>query len=217
MSKPAALPARPIPTGILVTDVESPRKQEKPRHTPTPARTFTLPVRRSPWLWVVIGGSLSWALVVMTVAIRAGGKEVESPRTPGLPAAIAVAPPMVVEPAPADETPVDEPAPIPAVQPMPVRERPVVLLDDAPPPLVVKPEPEAKPAPPTPAKPAAIVAVPKRPRPDVDLKVYANCEVIGTDVLFVKDPPEAYRRAKAERKLVYIMHLSGDFEDKEFT
>jgi hypothetical protein len=47
--------------------------------------------------------------------------------------------------------------------------------------------------------------------------VFANCEQIGTKVLFVRNPPEAFKRAKAEKKMVFVVHLSGNLEDKEFT
>jgi hypothetical protein len=45
----------------------------------------------------------------------------------------------------------------------------------------------------------------------------ANPEQIGTGIHFVKSPPEAFKKARAENKLVYVMHLSGNFEDKGFT
>jgi hypothetical protein len=59
---------------------------------------------------------------------------------------------------------------------------------------------------------------PQQPAPkDLDLTVFANCEDIGTNVLFVKNPPEAFKRAKAENKMVFIVHLSGNLEDPGFT
>jgi hypothetical protein len=33
----------------------------------------------------------------------------------------------------------------------------------------------------------------------------------------MKEPTEAFARARAERKLVFVMHLSGNLEDKDFT
>jgi hypothetical protein len=50
-----------------------------------------------------------------------------------------------------------------------------------------------------------------------DEKIFADCGQIGTKVLFVRDPPEAFKRAHAEGKIVYMMHLSGNLEDKDFT
>ena len=40
---------------------------------------------------------------------------------------------------------------------------------------------------------------------------------LGTSIHFVADPPEAFKQAKKENKLVFMLHLSGNFEDKCFT
>jgi hypothetical protein len=219
MSKPDCAPARPIPTGILVRDVEFPCKQERPSPTPIVPRLTAPPARRSPWLLVVSAGSMAWALVVMTIALRAGGKENERPQPlaqepPVLLAAATPAPVAAPKPlvAPKDDGQFDE-AFAPRVEPsLPHRLLPLPL--EEPSLWEITPEPPAGPEPP--AKPS-VVAEPKRPKKDIDLKVFANCASIGTDILFVKDPPEAFRRAKAENKLVYMMHLSGNLEDKDFT
>ncbi len=220
MSKPDCVPARPIPPGILVCDVDLPRKQERPSPTPVVPRQTVLPDRRKPWLWVVSAGSLTWALVVMTIAIRAGGKEIVPSRDPEPPAQLTAAPPLALIPAPkpADSSPddwrFDEAAvPVPP-EPLPLYPEPPLGEAEKAPPVEIAPAEQPKPAPP--AQPV-VVAEPKRPKKLIDLKVYANCANIGTDVLFVKDPPEAFRRAKAENKLVYMMHLSGNLEDKDFT
>jgi hypothetical protein len=42
-------------------------------------------------------------------------------------------------------------------------------------------------------------------------------ETFGTDVQFARNPQEAYRLARAERKLVLILHVAGNFEDSRFT
>ena len=44
-----------------------------------------------------------------------------------------------------------------------------------------------------------------------------ECARIGTDVQFMKDPVAAFKRAREERKMVFMMHLSGNLEDKDFT
>jgi hypothetical protein len=58
------------------------------------------------------------------------------------------------------------------------------------------------------------------PEPDDDAGVRPpaakKCN-LGTDIVFVDDPPAAFRAATRERKLVMMVHLSGNFEDKEFT
>jgi len=45
----------------------------------------------------------------------------------------------------------------------------------------------------------------------------ANVRTYGTQVAFVSSPIEAARKALKERKLLFVLHLSGNFEDKKFT
>jgi hypothetical protein len=45
----------------------------------------------------------------------------------------------------------------------------------------------------------------------------AACGNHGTSVEFVDSPSEAARRAKQEQKLVFVLHVSGHFEDPRFT
>ena len=45
----------------------------------------------------------------------------------------------------------------------------------------------------------------------------AKCSSHGTSVQFYDTPTEAASRAKAEQKLVLVLHLSGIFEDPQFT
>lgn len=46
---------------------------------------------------------------------------------------------------------------------------------------------------------------------------FVDCARIGTRVRFMKEPIDAFKRAADERKMVFMMHLSGNLEDKEFT
>jgi hypothetical protein len=39
----------------------------------------------------------------------------------------------------------------------------------------------------------------------------------GTSVHFLKTPSEAARQALKDQKLVFVLHVSGDFEDPDFT
>lgn len=43
------------------------------------------------------------------------------------------------------------------------------------------------------------------------------CGEYGTSVHFEKSPSEAARKALKEEKLVFVLHVSGHFEDSEFT
>jgi hypothetical protein len=45
----------------------------------------------------------------------------------------------------------------------------------------------------------------------------ASCGSYGTSVKFVSSPSEAARQAKLEEKLVFVLHVSGHFEDPTFT
>ncbi len=59
------------------------------------------------------------------------------------------------------------------------------------------------------AKPKATKPVPK--------PTEGTCGNYGTRVDFVNTPSEAARQAKKEEKLVFVLHVSGHFEDPRFT
>ncbi|MGF1578143.1 MAG: hypothetical protein ACFCD0_02140 [Gemmataceae bacterium] len=44
-----------------------------------------------------------------------------------------------------------------------------------------------------------------------------SCKTFGTTVQFVKTPSLAAQRAAKEEKLVFVLHVSGKFEDPQFT
>ena len=60
-------------------------------------------------------------------------------------------------------------------------------------------------------QPAAPVAAPQ-PQP-----AEGTCGKFGTSVEFLGTPSEAARKAKQEQKLVFVLHVSGHFEDPQFT
>lgn len=43
------------------------------------------------------------------------------------------------------------------------------------------------------------------------------CDTFGTSVEFVNTPSEAARLAREQQKLVFVLHVSGNFEDPRFT
>jgi hypothetical protein len=49
-----------------------------------------------------------------------------------------------------------------------------------------------------------------------DKKTEGSCG-FGTSVNFVDSPSEAAQQAKKDGKLVFVLHVSGDFEDPRFT
>jgi hypothetical protein len=225
MSKPDALRAQTIPVGILVS--AGPRSKA-PKPPPRRKTTRHAPEAQVPWPWIAAGGGACLALLMFVVAVCTAGQrpaQAVKPAAPiaALPQAIEEAAP---EPAPQDNlapepAPEDKPAPVPLelekvaadlkppqapeandapkLRRIAIKEEAIILLEVPP----VKEE----------------VVKPKRPvfRDDVDLAVYASCKQIGSNVLFLKDPPEAFRRARAEKKLVFIVHLSGNLEDPDFT
>jgi hypothetical protein len=44
-----------------------------------------------------------------------------------------------------------------------------------------------------------------------------TCGSHGTRITFVDTPSEAAKIAKKEQKLVFVLHVSGNFEDPRFT
>jgi hypothetical protein len=48
-------------------------------------------------------------------------------------------------------------------------------------------------------------------------KTEGTCGAFGTTVEFVDTPSAAARQAKKEQKLVFVLHVSGNFEDPRFT
>ena len=43
------------------------------------------------------------------------------------------------------------------------------------------------------------------------------CGEFGTSVIFADSPAEAAKQALKEEKLVFILHVSGHFEESDFT
>jgi hypothetical protein len=75
------------------------------------------------------------------------------------------------------------------------------------------PEPSLEPL----AAPTAPATVAATPPPPPQLAASRACETFGTSVEFVASPAEAYRRAKQNDKLVFLLHVSGNFEESGFT
>jgi hypothetical protein len=95
-------------------------------------------------------------------------------------------------------------------RPVGVRPQPAVLQVQIP--EVVPPAPEQEPI-------EAVPAVVKD-----EGKCEGACELptdrpetFGTSVQFVRNPLEAARKAAAEHKLTFLLHVSGNFEDNRFT
>ena len=55
--------------------------------------------------------------------------------------------------------------------------------------------------------------------PGADLRPVkeGSCGSFGTSIEFVSTPSQAGQQAKKEQKLVFVLHVSGHFEDPRFT
>jgi hypothetical protein len=158
------------------------------------------------WPAILVSASLSLALVIGVVAWI-----VAHPNKPMLPAEAM----SLADAAPAVETPAVPPAP---AQPTPVIEAKLVfhrppqregtvnnlaLVEEEPPPLPppTAPQPKHHPA------PAVVEAASAQPAG----------ETYGTQVLFLNDLEMAGDQARHDHKLLFVMHISGNFEESCFT
>ena len=69
----------------------------------------------------------------------------------------------------------------------------------------------------TPAVPQPAVKPAVPPAPPADKKTEGTCSTFGTSVEFEDSPSDAARKAKKQEKLVFVLHVSGNFEDPRFT
>ena len=63
---------------------------------------------------------------------------------------------------------------------------------------------------------AALAGLAQAAAPDKQ-KAEGTCGSFGTTVEFVDTPSAAAKQAKKEQKLVFVLHVSGNFEDPRFT
>jgi hypothetical protein len=72
---------------------------------------------------------------------------------------------------------------------------------------------------------AKLVGEPNRPEqplasPAVQYPITQSCSARtthGTNVNFLSTPTEAARKARENNKLTFLLHISGNFEDQDFT
>jgi hypothetical protein len=66
--------------------------------------------------------------------------------------------------------------------------------------------------------PGPVVKPAVKPQPTPAAKEGEVCSGdYGTSIEFADDPKEAADKAKKEEKLVFVLHVSGNFEDPRFT
>lgn len=156
----------------------------------TPKTVGGLPVN---WRVVAAVGALAWFWVVGVVVIgwlASGSNAVEADQPPPVASVAPAATPIAVV-KPSDPTP---PAFVFVGPPAPRPE------DEA----TVEVRPEPKPE----LKPAVVEAPLKLKEPE------GRC---GTTIDFMDDIVEASHKAMENRKIMFVLHVSGDFEDPGFT
>ena len=80
------------------------------------------------------------------------------------------------------------------------------------------PPPLVPPPPDPPAAPSADLPPPPPPAEKNQGEPAAStCQTFGTSVAFAVSPAAAEKRAARDGKLVFVLHVSGDFEDHAFT
>jgi hypothetical protein len=75
----------------------------------------------------------------------------------------------------------------------------------------------AEPAQPVVKEPARLPVEELERRPLVEAPACAAADTYATAVRFLNNPAEAARQAVREKKLLFVLHLSGNLEDAQFT
>jgi hypothetical protein len=199
-SPPELPPVPSSPVGYRVVQVagesSAPRPIRRPAVQPSASRAKPIPVRKKPpmllWSTCAAGGAIVLVAMIVIIAMR---------MSDALP-----------DPQQADAGPVVLPQV--AVADRVVRPQPPAKADVLPP--ANKPAVPAPPAEPDegPVNLAGIGA-PEAAPPGAACD--AGRQRFGTSVAFARNPQEANRQAVDEHKLVFILHVSGNFEEARFT
>jgi hypothetical protein len=179
---------RSIPVGILVSVSESCRRKRRFR-----SLDDYPPIKKEVNLPLRIGLGAGGAVLALLVIV---GITLLSARQRSVP------PVALAQPAPFFIAPAEKPAPMAALPAPPALPQPPVALVAAP----IRELAVAAPL----QQIAPIEAPPAAPQP-------AACSTLGTQITFLSHPPDAFRQAARENKLVLMVHLSGNFEDQAFT
>jgi hypothetical protein len=114
--------------------------------------------------------------------------------------------------------------PVPEAAAAPVEPPPVVEEIPMPRAIVVRePETVVVTVPvvvPVPGEPVVVAAPPVPPEfrlPDTEVMPADKCKQFGTTIRFHPGPVEAAAEAKSAKKMMMVLHISGNFEDPGFT
>lgn len=221
MSKPTRVTVNQIPMGILVSVSSKTCKLKKP--TPKQKKLSPTRMRRVPWMWILMFAYLGLVASIVGISLLPAKQHAVAPLIAETslepPAAPFVQEKTMAIPIAVEAEFGPERAPVRKILGSPLRDVPVVRSYSAATALPLDPvmiesifTPDKEPRVPNAAK-RSVPAL----RQVLDSHIHVSCTQIGTNVLFMKDPPEAFQRAKSEKKLVFVLHLSGNFEDKGFT
>jgi len=177
-------------------------------HGAKPASVSPTPGPRIYWRTVAVVGASAWLLVAAIVgACVLRQRSAEEPRVSlkVLPKEVITSPSAIME----KPSPQKQEAPKPPVAPAasPETPHPVMLAKITPP------------VPPTALfREDRIASAPLLPSSEQPLpQETTDFERCGTQVDFASNPSDAARLALKERKLLLVLHLSGEFEDSKFT
>ena len=138
MSKPDAISAHSIPTGILVSAPAKVCHAERP----PPQRKAVPPRDRPiPWLWIVTLGSIAWAALILVIGISNSGKPSDpQPAAATVHAAVSSKQATLEPPVSPVEEPIDDMEPMPAAEPpkLAIREPQFARFDEARRPFISK-------------------------------------------------------------------------------
>jgi hypothetical protein len=154
------------------------------------------------WRLVAAVGLPLWAFLLGIVLARKPSPPTPPPSEPPETAAIVPVPPELPPPAPAPALPVPPKSPevivrtqvqpLPVVVPVPVASEPVTAA--------------------APAAPAAEFTLPASEIMPAD-----RCKTFNTKLRFHPDLTTAAEEAKTSRKMLLVLHISGNFDDPGFT
>ncbi len=170
--------------------------QSRPCHCPPLPISRNDPAAPVRWPLVLAAaalGGLLLTLVTLTAWVSAGSPAANPE------------PPTIVQAATPEAVPEEPPPPGDAAK---------ILVAQEPPPV----------APPGPADPAPEAIAASSPGPRIEPPpaiagdpVAPSCQRFGTAVDFLSDPTEAARQAGKTKKLLFVLHVSGNFENDRFT